>query len=294
MKQASLVRAFRLPLLVALAFNVAAVLVLPLYRTRLAADLAESPAKTADAFDSLPVSLPPSGDTSQQTADSLQSSSSEAGATQAQAALTDTAGLKDLEPIADEDRQPDAHPDMEPMPGDVGLDESAVELATAKPLAAVGETLAQLNRRSSTLSRPVAQAAGRLTRWLAHADASAADSAAFTADATAASPTESAPETSEPTAPEAAEPPRIVIRNRLKNGYPVAFLIDERVESLAPGKEFAITAAKATVRFDQGRSYGEAREDLIPGLYHFMITPEGWKLHRQDRSDGSTSQPSQP
>jgi hypothetical protein len=178
-------------------------------------------------------------------------------------------------------------PADEPSSEDEATEESAATfVAPDERLLAVGQTLAQLNPNPSSLSLPIAHTAGRLTQWLAHADAAPPASATNTDPDRPAEPDE---QNGQPTDEDVPESPRIIIHNRPENQFPVGFLLEERVQTLAPGEELISPTAEATVRFDRGRSLGESRRVLSPGVYHFEVTKEGWKLQQQHQPNESAS-----
>jgi hypothetical protein len=194
--------------------------------------------------------------------------------------------------VVDEDFEPEVEPPDEPSSEYETTEESDVGFVDVNErLAVVGQTLAQLNHRSSTLSLTIAHTAGRLTQWLAHTDGSAPANSGTNTDPEP--PGEPAEQNGQPTAEDVAEPPRIVIHNRPENRFPVSFLLEERVRTLAPGEQLISPTAEATVRFDRGRSFGESRRVLSPGVYHFVVSKNGWKLEQPDQPDGSASWASQ-
>ena len=265
-------RALRLPLIVALAANLVVVAVTPVYRTRTASH-APRPVPTPAEFSSLPVSAAARSD-AQDKPVAVATAPEPATAADAAATVSKPAGDDQVEST---DATPSAPADESDSVAPSTSTDAEAPLGS-ETLLAVGRTLVLLNDQSGSLGRPVARAARRVTQWLSSV-ASQTEPAAtresnptFVAGVAPASPANAADAT------RAADPRPIVILNAPGGSLPVAFLVDEQVQSLAPGKQLEIHAAEATVRFDRGRSFGGSSRTLTPGVYQFMVTAKGWKL----------------
>ena len=69
-----------------------------------------------------------------------------------------------------------------------------------------------------------------------------------------------------------------VVLNPALNGYPVSFVVNRRVETLAPGQELRVQAPD-NLKFDRGGEFGRCVESLVlGGRYEFHITDRGWIL----------------
>ena len=266
-------RALRLPLLAALAVNLAAVAVTPLYRAR-TAQLPPPRATSAGEFDSLPVSSDAPGQ------DGDESTTEIAGPGPATVAdpPADSARPMDMTPVESPDSDQAAATDHSDS---VSPAEAQLPLS-AETLSDVGRSFSQVNDSAHSLGRSVAHVAGRATRWL-NAIADSADPASnVSADENVSdrSPDDngSAPPHSADTTRDGRDARSIVISNAAGANLPVAFLVDEQAQSLAPGKRLEIPASQATVRFDRGQSFGESTRTLAPGVYRFVVTDRGWDL----------------
>lgn len=73
--------------------------------------------------------------------------------------------------------------------------------------------------------------------------------------------------------------PRLIVVNPAHNGGVVAYLVDGKIHSLAPGQEHDLgNGPPRRIEFHRGDSFGEATVLLDAGTYHFDIGDEGWSL----------------
>ncbi|MHB8969330.1 MAG: hypothetical protein ACYC3X_03900 [Pirellulaceae bacterium] len=74
-------------------------------------------------------------------------------------------------------------------------------------------------------------------------------------------------------------PTGLTIRNASENKETVRFLINGRVCELQPGEAHDFAAGTAwNVKFHRGESFGNAQQTLVPGIYRFVVTDQGWDL----------------
>ena len=81
------------------------------------------------------------------------------------------------------------------------------------------------------------------------------------------------------------QPTELVFANETLNNGPVAFLVDRKIIVLKPGKSRVFpTGTKRLIRFDRGGGFGQTRQTLTTGVYHFVATDEGWYLQLQPQN----------
>lgn len=284
MNRAVWARALRLPLLAALAVNLGAVAVTPLYWAR-TAPLPPPPTTTAGEFDSLPVSSEAPGQSGDEPTTEI------AGPEPVTVAVSPADSARPMDtPVVSPDATSDAATDH----SDNVAPANRQLTISAETLSDVGRSLRQVNDPAHSLGRSVAHVAGRATRWLnAIADSAelAEPASNVNANVSDRSPDDNGSALPHPadTARDGRDARSIVISNASGANLPVAFLVDEQAQSLAPGKRLEIPASQATVRFDRGHSFGEATRTLAPGVYRFVVTDRGWDLLGPDTANAPVS-----
>ena len=75
-------------------------------------------------------------------------------------------------------------------------------------------------------------------------------------------------------------PPHSPFATRSENEGPVSFLVNGRVCELQPGEAHEFAAGTSwIVQFHRGESFGNAEQTLGPGVFHFVVTDQGWDLN---------------
>ncbi len=88
-----------------------------------------------------------------------------------------------------------------------------------------------------------------------------------------------APQPAFPPTVVASPPTALTIRNARENEGPVSFLVNGRVCELQPGEAHEFAAGTSwIVQFHRGESFGNAEQTLGPGVFHFVVTDQGWDL----------------
>ena len=276
MKEARFLRILRLPLITLLAINLAVLLIAPLYRARPASD----PRSTEQAVSSVVGREPIAPAQDETSADQDEEKTS----------LAADEPVVDEGPLEEEEKYPTGR-DESAVSSDVGDEQETIELPSAKamliakydldlkPLFTVGQQLSLPKSAVEPFSRPVARVAGRLSQWLAVQPRSdhVAEESPWN-QSSSASPTASRFVSETDDLPH----DRIVLRNPRENRLPVAFLLDEQVQTLEPGSELVVHSVRANIRFDRGGVYGESRLVLEPGLYRFDVGSQGWRLQSEE------------
>ncbi|HAY81302.1 MAG TPA: hypothetical protein DCY79_15975 [Planctomycetaceae bacterium] len=73
----------------------------------------------------------------------------------------------------------------------------------------------------------------------------------------------------------------VLIRNPLETNGAVHFLVQDEVVTLQPGESYRSRLAEQELllQFHRGSSFGNAKQQLTPGLFEFQVSPEtGWRL----------------
>ncbi len=267
MNEVILVRALRLPLITAFTATMAIVLIAPFYRMQSATQEDHSKVATEAPPKSRPVTSPPAEE-------SLPAEQVPP------APLAGSINVPSNVPSApSEGALPRNSSEASDDPAPEAVARPLLPTPTA-PLQAMGKGLGRLNRQVNPVHRSIAQAAGQMSAWIARRA-----TATFEQDQ---APAEPSPLLRPVTAPRSrggpADDDRIVLRNPEENDLPVVFLVNNRVETLSPGKEFVVPDERATIRFDRGRSFGEMQLDLQEGVYDFTVSTNGWSLRRQEPS----------
>jgi hypothetical protein len=197
-----------------------------------------------------------------------------AGGASSTGASTDT--THPLQPTYASNRDPFDEQPGTPNKATGNADPSQLTAAAVRPLAiACQKTTQQLAQRWQQAASGVlaqAQTNGEQmwanARWVAAAVSSASSAAEPPAGHTDNSPSRVT-----------ASFQGLEVRNPIENGKPVRLLVNERLCELHPGEAHEYAPAEQwRIQFHRGGEFEDVDQVIMPGHYHFVVTPRGWDL----------------